>query len=161
MDRLESEVDDIFAGVPLTEKISKYYDYSPLTKGQSELEVDISNEMWPLNVFLTPPSSPHNSPTYEAILNNKQNESDEILSGASRTKDLKSMLIRDCMWNGESPKKGLNFERLRPLTKTPPLIDCNLRSMYVDPSEIWPFNFSEQLKAGKTASIDNNNDNNG
>lgn len=161
MDRLESEVDDIFAGVPLTEKISKYYDYSPLTKGQSELEVGISNEMWPLNVFLTPPSSPHNSPTYEAILNNKQNESDEILSGTSRTKHLKSMLIRDCMWNGESPKKGRNFERLRPLTKTPPLIDCSLRIMYVDPSEIWPFNFSEQLKAGKAATIDNNNDNNG
>lgn len=161
MDRVESEVDAIFAGVPLSEKISKCYDYSPLTKGQSELEVDISNEIWPLNVFLTPPSSPHSSPTYEAILNDKQNESDEILPGASRTKDLKSMLIRDCMWNGESPKKGRHFEKLRPLTKTPPLIDCNLRIMYVDPSEIWPFNFSEQLKAGKTVAADNNNDNNG
>ncbi|XP_028417779.1 transcriptional regulator Myc-A-like [Dendronephthya gigantea] len=68
------------------------------------------------------------------------------------------MLIRDCMWNGESPKKGRIFEKLRPLAKTPPLIDCNLR-MYVDPSEIWPFYFNDQLKAGKTATLDNNNDN--
>ena len=156
---MESEVDAIFGRVSLKDKISKYYEYSPLTKGQSELEVDITNDIWPLTVFLTPPSSPDSSPTYESILNDKQNESDEILSGASRTKDLKSMLIRDCMWNGESPKKGRNIEKLRPLTKTPPLIDCNLRIMYVDPSEIWPFNFSEQLKAGKTTTVDNNIDN--
>jgi hypothetical protein len=159
MDHLESEVDAIFGRVSLKDKISKYYEYSPLTKGQSELEVDTTNDIWPLTVFLTPPSSPDSSPTYESILNDKQNETDEILSGASRTKDLKSMLIRDCMWNGESPKKGRNIEKLRPLTKTPPLIDCNLRIMYVDPSEIWPFNFSEQLKAGKTTTVDNNTDN--
>ncbi|CAB4017683.1 c-myc proto-oncogene, partial, partial [Paramuricea clavata] len=103
MDHLESEVDDIFGGVSLKEKISKYYEQQSI--------------------------------------------------------DLKSMLIRDCMWNGESPKKGRNFEKLRQLTKTPPLIDCNLRIMYVDPSEIWPFNFSEQLKAGKVTTADNNNDN--
>lgn len=157
MDHLESEVDDIFGGVSLKEKISKYYEYSSLTKGQSEAD----NDIWPLTVFLTPPSSPDSSPSYEAILSEKQNETDEMLSGASRTKDLKSMLIRDCMWNGESPKKGRNFEKLRSLTKTPPLIDCNLRIMYVDPSEIWPFNFSEQLKAGKAATADNNNDNTG
>jgi hypothetical protein len=159
MDHLASEVDDIFTGGSLKEKISKYYEYTPLTKEQSELGIDNNNDIWPLTVFLTPPSSPDSSPTYEAILNDKQSESDEILSGSSRTKDLKSMLIRDCMWNGESPKKGRNIEKLRPLTKTPPLIDCNLRIMYVDPSEIWPFNFSEQVKAGKTTMHGNSCDN--
>ena len=159
MDHLACEVDDIFARGSLKEKIPKYYEHAPLPKEQSELEVGNNNDIWPLTVFLTPPSSPDTSRTYEDILNNKQSESDDILSRASRTKDLKSMLIRDCMWNGESPKKGRNFEKLRPLTKTPPLIDCNLRIMYVDPSEIWPFNVSEQPKAGKiTCSTGNNSD---
>ena len=163
MDEIENEVNDIFGGVSLKQKISKYYECSQLTKGQSDLEVDICNELWPLTVFLTPPSSPDSSPTYEAILNDKSTvDTDEILLGSSRcTKDLKSMLIRDCMWNGESPKKGRNIEKLRPLTKTPPLIDCNLRIMYVDPSEIWPFNLNEQVKAGKTTSVETNSDNTG
>lgn len=153
MDRLaENEMDDIFTGVSLKDKMSKYYEYLPLTgKGQMEI---VDDHVWPMAVFLTPPASPDSSHSYEAILDVKQNDSDLFVTGASRTKDLKSMLIRDCMWNGESPKKGRCFDKIRPLTRTPPLVDCNLRVMFVDPCEIWPFNFCEQPKAGKVTTTD-------
>ena len=126
-----------------------------------------------LTVFLTPPSSPPRDETlnesdhckltdHKAFVNTCENfaEEEDALRAWS-TKDLRSMLIRDCMWNGytlatteASNRSDSPCEKFRSLTKTPPLVDCNLRITFVDPSEIWPFNLAEQIKAGIRSSDD-------
>ena len=163
MDPLLGGVDEDFGiGSLMKNKILKR-DETSLSKGRccSCVEsVDGASDLWKVMVFLTPPSSPNVSPSHEntadenrahrLFSNDRLTEDDDVFKSRS-TKDLKSMLIRDCMWNGytlgETNKTG-NFEKFRSLTKTPPLVDCNLFITYVDPSEIWPFGLTEQVKAG-------------
>lgn len=162
MDILEREMSDILTGTSLNIKIAKFYGYSPLSKICDMNELCCEKEPWPINLFLTPPASPEGGQSYQDALALDQPSFDiATLSEVSSTSDLKSMLIRDCMWNGETPKKGKSFEKLRSLTKTPPLMDCGLRITYVDPCEIWPFHLNVNVKAGKWDALDNTNDNNG
>lgn len=169
MDPLLGGIDELL-GIGSTKNKMLKCDETSFSKGRYGVEaVDCAaSDLWKVTVFLTPPSSPphagvpttcHETGTadetreHHRLLASHDSlaEDDDVFKPRS-TKDLKSMLIRDCMWNGftlgETNKTGNGFEKLRSLTKTPPLVDCNLFITYVDPSEIWPFGLTEQVKGG-------------
>lgn len=120
-----------------------------------ELKVN-SSETWKNFPFPpTPPTSPISSPypmetneeRFQPVCGEFDDESffaEEEYIPEDQNK-LKSMLIKDCMWNGASPdstekrRRFSRLERIRLLCQTPPLVECTARIVSIDPSEVFPY----------------------